>query len=438
MPSSNPPPTEQCYLEVDDAYASWHLKRFGKDIDQTSYVIPLGRALQGHPEAGAWWEKMANTILRDPELGFKATTHEHNLYCGNVCGEVYVCQQVDDFSIALDTRETADYIVSVVSSHATTTSQGIGNITINGAHCCYNGVDIWQPRNYVKISCKTYIDCLLQTHGWSAPSPNKSNRHNCIPLSSDTANSLQLLQGPDEGTKEHTALEILVGFPYRQVLGELMYVYVVCRLDIGFAVMFLACFSGAPVLEHYQALESTCKYLRLTKSWGIHYWRPSHRNDLPKVDPPVVPYDGSLPQFPWSDLCCLVAYSDAAYAADVKTRKLVTGLSLNYAGGCVAYKSKMQATVATSSTEAEFITAISAAKIIKYQHYVLQELGLEEVGPTILYIDNQATMHMINDNKPTLQSCHIDIQHFPIQEWHDAGVLISLVSSTLATRLPRH
>jgi hypothetical protein len=147
----SPPPTEQCYLEVDDAYASWHLKRFGKDVDRTSYVIPLGRALQGHPEAGALWEKMANTILKDPELGFKATTHERNLYRGTVRGEtVYVCRQVDDFSIALDTRETADYIVSVVSSHATTTSQGIGNIATNGAHCRYNSVDIWQNTRLCK------------------------------------------------------------------------------------------------------------------------------------------------------------------------------------------------------------------------------------------------------------------------------------------------
>jgi hypothetical protein len=97
--------------------------------------------------------------------------------------------------------------------------------------------------------------------------------------------------------------------------------------------------------------------------------------------------------------------------------------------------------VATLSTEAKFVAAISAAKIIKYLCYVLQELGIEEVGPTILYIDNQATMHMINDNKPTLQSRHIDIQHFAIQEWRDAGVLKVmhiLVSSTLAMWLPRH
>jgi hypothetical protein len=322
-----------------------------------------------------------------------------------------------------DTHETADYIVSIVSSHATSTSQGIGETTTDGAHCCYNSVDIWQSHDSVKISCKTYIDRLLQTHNWSAPSPNESDRHNCIPLPPDTAHSLQLLQGPEEGTKEHTALEVSVGFQYRQVLGELMYVYVVCQLDIGFAVTILSRFSGAPALAHYQALKTMCKYLQSTKSWGIHYWHPSHHNDLPKVYPPDVPYDGSLPWFHCSDLCQLVAYSNAAYAVDIKTRNLVTGLSMNYAGRCIVYKSKMQATVATSSTEAEFIAAVSAAKIIKYLRYVLQELDLGETEPTTLYIDNQATMHLINDKKPMPQSCHIDIQHFAIQEWHIAGVI---------------
>jgi hypothetical protein len=114
----------------------------------------------------------------------------------------------------------ARQLTTLSRSHTTSTSQGIGDITTNGACCCYNGVDIWQTRDYVIISCKTYIDCLLQTHGWSTPSPNESDRHDCFPLSSDTANSLQLLQGPDEGTKEHTALEISVGFHINRSLGN--------------------------------------------------------------------------------------------------------------------------------------------------------------------------------------------------------------------------
>jgi hypothetical protein len=178
--------------------------------------------------------------------------------------------------------------------------------------------------------------------------------------------SLQLLQGPAEDTKEHSALESTMGFSYQQVLGELIYAYVVCGLDIGFAVTFLTCFAATPALGHYQALKSACKYLWATKAWGLHYWRLSQRNDLLLVKAPDVAHDPMLPVFPRSKLATLVAYVDASYAVDLKTRKSVTSLSVCYAGGCIAHKSKLRVTVATLSTEAEF-------KIAKYLHYVLQD-----------------------------------------------------------------
>jgi hypothetical protein len=91
-----------------------------------------------------------------------------------------------------------------------------------------------------------------------------------------------------------------------------------------------------------------------------------------------------------------VAYLDPSFAIDHKTRTTVTGLLLYYVGGCVAHHSKLQVRVATSSTEAEFIAAVSAVKIIKYMCYVLQELKLME-PELMLYVDNQAAMGMIND-----------------------------------------
>jgi len=52
----SPPPTEQCYLQIDDAYCSWYRKCYNEDIDSATHVVPLHKALQGHPEAGALWE----------------------------------------------------------------------------------------------------------------------------------------------------------------------------------------------------------------------------------------------------------------------------------------------------------------------------------------------------------------------------------------------
>ena len=40
--------------------------------------------------------------------------------------------------------------------------------------------------------------------------------------------------------------------------------------------------------------------------------------------------------------------------------------AFSLAGGAVTFKSKLQSTVATSLTKAEFIAAVSAAKVAKY------------------------------------------------------------------------
>jgi len=76
--------------------------------------------------------------------------------------------------------------------------------------------------------------------------------------------------------------------------------------------------------------------------------------------------DPQLPPFPRYALTNLVAFADAAYATDTKTCRSVSGYVIVYAGAAVAYKAKMQLTVATSSTEAKFIAAVYAAKAVKH------------------------------------------------------------------------
>ena len=85
----SPPPTRKCFLQIDNAVRSWYQKRHNKDLDPRTHVIPLERALQGHPEAGALWERMIVGILEGPELGFRSTTLERNLYRGEIVRKVY-------------------------------------------------------------------------------------------------------------------------------------------------------------------------------------------------------------------------------------------------------------------------------------------------------------------------------------------------------------
>jgi hypothetical protein len=422
----SPPPTQQCYMMVDDAFRSWYHKRHGVDLDPNTHVVPLHRAMQGHPEAGALWESMIVGILEGKELGFKSTTHERNLYRGKIDGEeVLVCRMVDDFAIASKTTAAAEKLVAIIDKHATTGSKGTGIATSQGLHLRYNGVDIHQTRDYIKLSCETYLDRVLQTHGWEKPGARESDRHDSVPMSPDAAtNLMKVAAGPVEGTPEHRELEVDVGFGYRQVLGELVYAYVVCRLDIAYAITLLSRFTSAPAREHYLAMKNVIRYLRRTKDWGIIYWRENPVESLPKVDLAQSIDDLSLPEFPKHALLQLVGFVDAAYATDVATRRSVTGLVFCLAGGAIAYKSKLQATVATSSTEAEFIAAVHAAKLAKYLRAVLLEFGVPQEGPTPLYEDNVSAIAMINERKPTSNSRHIDIQYFAIQEWRRQGIIV--------------
>ena len=52
------------------------------------------------------------------------------------------------------------------------------------------------------------------------------------------------------------------------------------------------------------------------------------------------------------------------------------------------------------------------------------ELGALAPGPSKIYIDNEAALHMINERRPTPRACHVEVQHFAIQEWRDAGDII--------------
>jgi len=246
-------------------------------------------------------------------------------------------------------------------------------------------------------------------------------RHDVVPISPDTVSCLQNLTGPPEHTKEHLEIETKAKFSYRGLLGELLYSYIVIHVEIGNAIQFLSKFSSSPHMEHYMALKNICRYLRKHKSEGLIYWRTQPLDFLPEVPFKILQADPILPPFPKYDLTELVAFADAAYATDTKTRRSVSGYVIVYGGAAIAYKSKLQSTVTTSSTEAEFIAAVYTAKAVKHLHSVLNDLGLLSPKATIIYEDNKAAINMINKSKPMARSRHIDVQHFAIQEWRNRG-----------------
>ena len=71
-----------------------------------------------------------------------------------------------------------------------------------------------------------------------------------------------------------------------------------------------------------------------------------------------------------------------------------------------------------------FDSCHQTAKHAKYLRAILTELGFAPTGPTPIYEDNVSAINMINAKVPTDRSRHIDIQHFAIQDWKDAGEIV--------------
>ena len=234
-------------------------------------VLPVLRALQGHPKAARLWEEHISAILK--EVGFKNTTHEKNIYTGTFCGEkVLLVRQVDEFALGCPQESTAKSVYSNIGAKLTLHNEAEAPFEYLGLVDSFHGYDVLQTRDCIKLSAESYIRRLLKAHGWDNPSPRESSNKPKPPLhESDIANLFNLVAGPVENTPEHKALEAEQGFGYQSVLGEICFAYVLCRPDIGYAVTTLAKISTAPNALHHKSLKHLAIYLHQSQDWGIMY-----------------------------------------------------------------------------------------------------------------------------------------------------------------------
>ena len=413
-------PTIPTYIRVDDAYIAWYLARYHIQLHR-GMVVKANHALQGHPEAGKLFEELMNDILL-VRLGFRSTSHERNLYHG--CFNdvpVYICRQVDDIAVAAPTVALGQQLIAAIGTHV----QLAGNSLLTK----FNGVQVEQSSNYIRLHCSNYIDRLIERHGWTTPSSTTPSSFDVRePMNQHVAKQIDVDLGPPEHSPEGLSLAKSSGFSYRVLLGELMYAYAVSRPDIGFALTKLSQFSHHPANIHFTALRHVAIYLRSTKDWGIIYWRPQLLAPLPIGDILAlpVPDDPNLPPFPiHHSPSQLVAFVDASHATDT-TRRSVTGFVLTFCGAAICYRSKTQPSIALSSTEAELVASVSACKAVLYVRSILADLNLPQLLPTPVYEDNAATILIVNASKPTPRTRHIDIQYFAVQDWKARGFLLLL------------
>jgi hypothetical protein len=123
--------------------------------------------------------KHINKILDDFDIVY--TTHERSIYRGKIDGKVVpLCRQVEDLAVACSDPSVAQGLIDSIGKIVDLKSQGILN--------SFHGIDIDQRGEHVKVSCQSYLACMLKAHGWDKPSPTeKSDSKPIEPLAASTA-----------------------------------------------------------------------------------------------------------------------------------------------------------------------------------------------------------------------------------------------------------
>ena len=124
-------------------------------------------------------------------------------------------------------------------------------------------------------------------------------------------------------------LQYVANFPYRNLIGVIIYLNVCTRPTISYAMAILAQFNAKPTFLACKALQWLCKFLYNTKSDKL---------TLGGVSTPVI-----------------TSFCDSDWGGCVNTRYSRSGHVVFIGNGPVVLYSKRQTNVAQSSAEAEFI-----------------------------------------------------------------------------------
>lgn len=407
------------YVRVNEQYREWWQERMKRPPIPRGYVLPVHRALQGHPEAPRAWATLIDTILQT-KLQLKPTKHEPCLYHGYYKGkEILFLRQVDDFAVAAATQSLTGEVINEIDKYMKIKIKDLGKLTR------YNGVDVIQSKHFIKLNNPTYIRKIIQEHSWMIENYDTPNKPIPIPVDKHFSRQLEEAQPPTTD-EDKVKLQIKMKFNYRQAIGELIFAMVTCRPDISFPLIKLSQYASNPAQQHYEAVIHIFQYLHATIDEGLIYWRSSPNHELPEHPLPTVHSDNydTTERQQHDDAHNMHALVDSDWAGDTNHRKSVSGIILRLAGGTILYKTKFQDTIALSTTEAEFTAACDAGKAILYVRSILDEINLDQDQATTLYIDNNGALLMGNAQQPTRRTRHMDLRKFALLDWIKRDLLL--------------
>ncbi|GBE89144.1 hypothetical protein SCP_1501500 [Sparassis crispa] len=315
---------EEVYMRQPEGYS-----------DGTYRVCKLKKTLYGLKQSGREWNIVLNCKLLD--AGFKRLFSDPCAYIWIKGDKIeIVTVWVDDLLIFTNDCALMDQLKRELRNMFEVTDLGEPQKIV--------GIEIERDRSKrtIKISQTKYIESILHKNGLT-----NANTVG-MPLDPNTVLEKEEPETDDECDRDNG---------YASLIGSLMYAAIATRPDIAHAVQRLSSFTANPGMAHWTAAKRVLRYLSGMRELGIIYG--------PIAD--VKPEDQSI----------FVGYSDADYANDIRDHKSISGYIFKLGNGTITWSSKKQTTVASSTTEAEYMASAEAAKEAVWLRTLFKEIGFE-------------------------------------------------------------
>ena len=175
------------------------------------------------------------------------------------------------------------------------------------------------------------------------------------------------------------------------MIGSLMYL-TASRPNITFVVSSYSRHQVTPLTSHLNAVKKIFKYLKGQPHLGLWY---------PKESP-----------------FRLEAFSDSDYAGANMDRRSKIGGCQFLGRRLISWQCKKQTIVATSTTEAEYVTAANCCGQVLWIQNQLLDYGFNFMNTTI-FIDNQSTICTVKNPVFQNRTNHIEIRHHFIRDAYE-------------------
>ena len=361
---------EDVYIEIPD----------GVDGDYSKQCCKLNRSLYGLKQSPLSWNIILDQFLQDNKL--IRSEADFGVYVKTVdSNHLIVTIYVDDLLIASENLDLILNFKDALTKRFEMTDLGELRYIL--------GIEVEQQNGIIKIHQRNYISELIKK------------------FKLDDARTYNTPMEANIKLVKSLPSDEIIEKPYASLIGSLLYLSNCTRPDITFAVNRLSSFNSNPNEMHWKCAMRVLRYLKKTDYIGVNYNKSDNWN--------------------------LVGYSDADWANDLETRKSTTGYLVTLNSNPISWNSRRQATVATSTAEAEYMAMYETVREILWIQKLLTDLSFKNNSVKI-FCDNQSAIHIAKNPVMHQRSKHIDIKyHFIRQQVSDNNIELNYLSTKSMT-----